>query len=135
MYPTALLLVPFLAAAPTPSISARQVIERITNKVGCDRRLRDSVDTFKGGDPNAKVTGIVTTFAATFEVLRRAAAAGKNLVITHEPTFYEHREDTGPIEGDPVLEAKRAFIRKHGLIVWRFHDQVHCGRPDGIYQG
>ena len=139
-----LLLAPFffgvlapvrLVAAAPPALTAKQVIDRIKAKIACERRLRDSVDTFKGGDPGAKVTGIATTFAATFEVLGRAAASGKNLVITHEPTFYEHREDTRPIEGDPVLEAKRAFIRKHGLIVWRFHDQVHCGRPDAIYQG
>jgi putative NIF3 family GTP cyclohydrolase 1 type 2 len=125
---------PPIAAAPAP-LTARQVVDRIKAKIGCERRFRDSVDTFKGGDPDTRVTGIVTTFAATFAVLGRAAASGKNLVITHEPTFYEHREDTGPIAGDPVLEAKRAFIRKHGLVVWRFHDQIHCGRPDAIYQG
>ena len=119
--------------APRPP-SAQQIIDRIKDKVACPRR-GDTVDTFKAGDPGRPVTGIVTTFAATFDVLTRAAAAGKNLVIAHEPTFYEHREDTRPIEGDPVLEAKRALLKKEGILVWRFHDLVHCRRPDGINEG
>lgn len=120
-------------AAPGPP-SAQQIVDRIKDKVACARR-GDTVDTFKAGDPSRPVTGIVTTFAATFDVLTRAAAAGKNLVIAHEPTFYEHREDTRPIEGDPVLEAKRALLKKEGIMVWRFHDLVHCRRPDGIHEG
>ncbi len=128
-----LIFAPDARAEPAPT--AREVIARIKSHAPCERQLRDTVDTFKDGDPDVKVTGIATTFAATFDVLSRAAASGKNLVITHEPTFYEHREDTRPIAGDPVLEAKRAFIRKHGLVIWRFHDQVHCARPDAIYQG
>jgi putative NIF3 family GTP cyclohydrolase 1 type 2 len=93
------------------------------------------VDTFKAGDPEAPVTGIVTTAFATSDVLARAVAAGKNLIIAHEPTFYEHTENTRSIAGDPVLAAKQTFIKTHNLIVWRFHDQIHCRRPDGIMEG
>jgi len=36
------------------------------------------------------VTGIAVTMMATLDVLQRAAANGQNLIITHEPTFYDH---------------------------------------------
>ena len=130
----ALLALPSPARA-APTVTAGQVVERIRNQVACTRRQTQTVDTFKAGDPNARITGIATTFAATFDVLRRAAASGKNLIISHEPTFYEHREETREIEGDPVLEAKRAFIRQHGLVIWRFHDLSHCREPDLIDEG
>jgi putative NIF3 family GTP cyclohydrolase 1 type 2 len=131
----ALLLPILLLPRPLLALTAQEVVDRIQREVACDRRGSDTVDTFKAGDPDRAVTGIATTFAATWEVLERAAASGKNLVITHEPTFYEHREQTRQIEGDAVLAAKRAFLEKHGLVVWRFHDLVHCRRPDGIVEG
>lgn len=95
----------------------------------------DTVDTFKCGDPTQEVTGIVTTFTASIDVLREAVKSGANLIITHEPTFYEHREQSDWIEGDSVLQAKRAFLAEHGLTVWRFHDSWHRHQPDGIITG
>ena len=41
---------------------------------------------------------------ATFDVLRRAAAAGRNFVITHEPTFYSHMDQTTGLRGDPTYK-------------------------------
>ena len=37
----------------------------------------------KWAPPETPITGIATTFMATFDVLQRAAASRKNLVITH----------------------------------------------------
>ena len=53
-----------------------------------------TVDTFKAGNPEALVRGIATTGMATFDVLKRAAGEGRNFVITHEPTFYNHLDQT-----------------------------------------
>ncbi|HVX67007.1 MAG TPA: Nif3-like dinuclear metal center hexameric protein [Bryobacteraceae bacterium] len=117
-----------LAAAPP---TARQVIERIQKQVGVPWSS-DTVDTFKAGDPDTPVTGIATTFMATMEVLERAAASGKNLVIAHEPTFYNHLDKTESFTHDAVFETKRAFIEKHHMVVWRFHDHWHARVPDGI---
>ncbi len=122
-------------AEPPAGLTAQVVVDRIRSKVACPRKRPDTVDTFKAGEPGQRVTGIATTFAATWDVLARAAASGKNLIVAHEPTFYDHREDTKAIEGDAVLEAKRAFLKKHGIAVWRFHDLVHCRQPDGILEG
>ncbi len=120
------------AVAPT----AAQVIEQIKAHVGVPWRA-ETVDTIKAGDPNTPVTGIATTMMATFDVLRRAAAENKNLVITHEPTFYSHLDkvDTFAQEQDAVWADKEKFIRDHHMVVWRFHDHWHLRRPDGIMEG
>ena len=115
-------------------ITAREIVERIKEKVGCEWS-EQTVDTFKAGDPDAPVNGIATTFMATVDVLRRASQAGLNFVITHEPTFYNHPDDTSGLAGDAVLAAKQAFLAESGLVVWRFHDHWHRRTPDGILEG
>jgi putative NIF3 family GTP cyclohydrolase 1 type 2 len=120
----------FAAEAPT----AAQIIERIQKNVGVPWH-QETVDTIKAGNPNTPVTGIATTFAATLDVLQRAAASGKNLIVTHEPTFYNHLDQTTEFANDPVYLAKRDFIDKHGLVVFRFHDHWHARKPDGILEG
>ena len=119
-------------AAPT----AREVIEQIKANVGVPWRA-ETVDTIKAGDPETPVTGIATTMMATFETLRKAAAQGKNLVITHEPTFYSHQDKTDVLqnENDAVWMDKEKFIREHKMVVFRFHDHWHMRRPDGIMEG
>src|SRR5436309_6229446 len=101
--------------------TAREIVERIQKNVGVPWRTQ-TVDTFKAGSPDTPVTGIATTMMATFEVLEKAAAAGRNLVITHEPTFYSHLDTTDDLRNDPVFQAKQSFIAAHHLVVWRFHD-------------
>lgn len=127
----ALLLAPAVAyGQPT----AAQLLERIRKQTAVEWRA-DTVDTIKAGDPATKITGVATTFAATLDVLQRAAASGKNLIVTHEPTFYNHLDQTAALEGDAVYQAKRAFIEKNHLVVFRFHDNWHARRPDGIFEG
>ena len=125
-----------VGACQQPAPTAREVIERIKGKVGVPWRAQ-TVDTFKAGDPDTPVTGIATTMMATFEVLQKAAAAGKNLIITHEPTFYSHLDSVDGLkkQNDPVWAAKEKFIRDHKLVVWRFHDHWHMRQPDGVMEG
>jgi putative NIF3 family GTP cyclohydrolase 1 type 2 len=120
-------------AAPT----ANEVIEQIRSHVGVSWQ-QQTVDTFKAGDPQTRVTGIAVTMMATLDVLQRAVANGQNLIITHEPTFYDHLDAPGQLpqgEQDAVLTAKRAFIAEHHLVIWRFHDHWHRRNPDGIEAG
>src|SRR5271167_1200057 len=95
-------------AAHAQQLTARQVVERIQQATGAQPPAQ-TVDTFKGGDPDEKVTGIVTTFLDTYAVLQKAAADGKNLIITHEPTFYNHTDDKSVLGNDPVQAQKEAF--------------------------
>jgi hypothetical protein len=96
--------------APTAAAVIQAIRERSAASVKAP-----TVDTFKTGDSTARVTGIAVTMMATLDVLKRAAEKGDNLVITHEPTFYSHRDTTGALEseGDQVLAAKRKFIDEH----------------------
>lgn len=121
-------------AAPTlEGITARQVIERIQKQVGVPWRS-ETVDTFKIGSPDTTVKGIATSFSATLDVCQRAHAAGLNLLIVHEPTFYNHTDETTNLSGG-AYETKRKFIEQNGMVVWRFHDHWHARRPDGILAG
>ncbi len=117
-------------------LTAAQVLDRIREHTGVEWR-KDTVDTIKSGDPSTRVTGIATTMFATFDVLKRAAAEGKNLVIAHEPTFYSHQDRTeGLVDAkDPVYLEKERFIKEHKMVVFRFHDHWHMRRPDGVMEG
>ena len=125
------------AAAQAKPLTAREVIARIQEHVGIPW-MQQTVDTFKAGNPETEVKGIAVTMMATLDVLQRAAAAGQNLIITHEPTFFNHQDKPDDLEqkdNDPVLAAKRAFIEEHGLVIWRFHDHWHRMKQDGIEAG
>ena len=87
------------------------------------------IDTFKAGRSRHLVTGVATSVMATLDVLRQAVAAKRNLIITHEPTFYTGTDEAGPRAGDPVYLAKRAFIDDHRLVVWRFSDHWLARQP------
>jgi len=119
------------AAAP---LTAVQIIDRIKTNVGVSWRA-DTVDKIVAGGPDVVVKGIATTMMATLDVVERAAAAGRNMVITHEPTFYSHLDTTDTLESDPTYKFKAEFIRSHDVVVFRFHDHWHARRPDGIATG
>lgn len=134
-----LLCIVALAVPPSPAqdkrITARDIVAAIQSQVGV-KWNKETVDTFKAGNPDTPVTGIAVTMMATMDVLQRASAQGLNFVITHEPTFYSHTDTPeGLPENDPVWAEKRAFIEKHGMVVWRFHDHWHMRKPDGIEAG
>jgi len=94
-----------------------------------------TVDTLKSGSESQRVTGIVSTMFATAEVIEKTAAAGANFIIAHEPTFYNHLDETDWLKGNEVLRYKQDLLNKHGIAVWRFHDYWHSHRPDGIAKG
>ena len=115
--------------------TAREVVAAIQGHVGVPWN-KETVDTFKAGNPDTPVTGIAVTMMATMDVLELASEKGLNFVITHEPTFYAHLDvPEGMPKNDPVWAEKRAFIEKHGMVVWRFHDHWHIRKPDGIEAG
>ena len=124
-----------MAKAEDKRPTARDVVAAIQRNVGVPWNA-ETVDTFKAGNPDTPVTGIAVTMMATLDVLQRAAKKGQNLIITHEPTFYNHLDIPEDMQqNDPVWTAKRTFIEKHGLVVWRFHDHWHRRNPDGILVG
>jgi hypothetical protein len=80
-------------------LTARQVVERIQKNVGIPWR-EQTVDNFKdGSNPDKPLTGIV----ATFELLHRAAAATRDMIIVHEPTYHSNVDDPKDVSSDPVF--------------------------------
>ena len=98
-------------------------------------RIQQTCDTVKTGDIHQEVTNVITTFMATHAVIEKAAALGSNFIITHEPTFYSHTDETDWLEDDPVYEAKRKLIDDNNIVIWRLHDHIHSHVPDGIITG
>jgi putative NIF3 family GTP cyclohydrolase 1 type 2 len=118
-------------------MTAQQIVSRIQQKLA-DLKIAwraQTVDTFKAGSADTEVRGIATTGMATFDLLRRAAAAGKNFVITHEPTFYNHTDQTAALEDDPIYRSKQQFIKENSLVIFRFHDHAHALQPDPLVVG
>ena len=94
-----------------------------------------TVDTLKSGSPSQTVTGIVSTMFTTVEVIEKTIAAGANFIIAHEPTFYNHLDETDWLNNDPVFKHKHDLLTKNNIAVWRFHDYWHSHKPDGIRAG
>jgi putative NIF3 family GTP cyclohydrolase 1 type 2 len=126
-----LALIPVAAQTPPSarSITAGEAIARIQAAIP-QKPPADTVDTIKAGDPSTIVTGIVTCFTDNMDVLRQAVALHANLIVTHEPTFYNHRDQATLFTNDPIYKEKLAYMRDHHLVIWRFHDQWHLRRPE-----
>lgn len=72
---------------------------------------------------------------ATMDVLKQAVAKNCNLIVVHEPLYYNHLDDTKALQNDEVFLEKQRFITDHKLVIWRFHDYIHSMKPDGIETG
>ena len=97
--------------------------------------LTNTVDTLKAGNRDIPVTGIVTTMFATIEVIRKAIDLGANFIIAHEPTFYNHTDDTSWLQNDDVYSYKANLLKQHNMAIWRNHDYIHSLVPDGVTMG
>ena len=120
---------PFVMLGAEP-LTAESVVRRIQIELGGEWG-KGGPDGFKAGDASTVVKGIATTAMATLDVLKQAVKVNANLVLTYEPTFYGRsdgapsptgRGPAGPGANDPVVQAKREFIAKNGLVVFRLRD-------------
>ena len=115
------------------TMTIQQVLDLIIANAGGP--FPQTVDTVKSGDPTQPVKGIVTTMFATVDVIKKAIAAGANLIIAHEPTYYNHADSTEKLENDDVYRYKSELLAKNNIVVWRCHDYIHSFKPDGVYEG
>lgn len=117
------------------AITAAEVLARIKANLGVAWRDATYRDTYKFGGPETIVTGIATTAFASYDVVQRAVKAGCNMIIPHEVTYWNDRDDTSIVSGDPVYTTKVDFMRKHDIVVFRIHDHMHAQRPDFTFVG
>jgi len=135
-----------LAARGAEPLTADSVIRRIQAELGGDWPS-NGPDGFKAGDSSSVVTGIATTAMATLDVLKQAAKSNANLVLTYEPTFYGRADGRAPAvpaggrgpfgftADDPVVKAKREFIEKNGLVVFRLRDHWQARKENDMVAG
>ena len=84
-------------------MTAGEVVDLIKKNLGGwnDRSTRD---TFKAGGPDSTVTGIATTMFATFDVLQHAHAAGLNMIIPHEDTWWNDPDNTKDLQDNALYK-------------------------------
>ena len=127
-------------------LTADAIIRRIQTELGGEWPSTGP-DGVKAGDTATVVKGIATTAMATVDVLKQAAKANANLVLTYEPTFYgraDGRAPSAPMPGrgpaglgpdDPVIKAKHEFIEKNGLVVFRLRDHWQARKESDMVTG
>jgi Uncharacterized conserved protein len=122
----------------------KQIVDRLMDQSGSPAEnegnslkidIPNTVDILKSGSPDMEVTGVAVTFIATVEVIQKAIDSGANLIITHEPTFYNHADNTEWLEGDKVYSYKKKLIEDNNITIWRFHDLIHLFVPECIVEG
>ena len=103
-----LLVKPLLSMTPfvngfNENFTVGQIMDKFISEVPSGI-LKETVDTLKSGHKEMEVKGIVTSAFATIEVIKKTIEIGANFIIAHEPTFYNHLDDTTWLKNDPVFE-------------------------------
>ena len=89
----------------------------------------DTVDTLKFGDGEKEVKKIATCLCATPHIIEECAKWGADLVIVHEPLYYNQTDE---FTETPLTLKKRAALEKLGAAVYRWHDSAHFRSSDKI---
>lgn len=112
-------------------MKASEIMEQLFT-FGAWADFRNSCDTLKAGDPDRQVTKVAVTMTAKADVLKQALSWGAEMMIVHEPTYFNHWDEHSD---DKVECMKRAIIEESGLVIYRFHDHPHYAMPDMISAG
>ena len=80
----------------------------------------NTVDRVIVGDPEKEVATCLVTWMPSFAAVRAAVAQGVDLLICHEPTFWNHRDDRP--ESNSRSAEKLQCIEEHGMVILRNHD-------------
>jgi putative NIF3 family GTP cyclohydrolase 1 type 2 len=124
----------FSFSSPVKKITVGEIMDLFISQVPGGRK-KQTVDTLKSGSGDQQVSGIVTTMFATISVIRKSIELKANFIIAHEPTFYNHLDETEWLAADPIYQFKRRLLEENGIAVWRNHDYVHSLSKDGVVEG
>lgn len=97
------------------------------------RKFDNTCDVLKAGDPDRELKKVAVCCITTVDVIKKAHEWGADLIITHEPIFYDHVEKK--LENDIVTDLKTKLIEDTGMTIYRFHDFCHGAEPDMIAAG
>ena len=116
-------------------MKVQQIIDKIIEHAAIPGKLERTCDFLISGNPDMEVSGIVTSFMATVNVIRETVKLGANMIITHEPTWFSGADDTEWLVKDPGYKDKKALLERTNVAIWRYHDHMHMHTPDEIYEG
>lgn len=114
------------------AVTAGQIISRIRQRIGTAWKSPSS-ERFECGSENANVTGILTAWTPSIEVLEKAVSLKHNLVISMEPPFWHEfgevkaevsygRPTLEMLKQDRAFQFKKKLIDDNGIVIWRFHE-------------
>ncbi len=113
-------------------MKAQAIFDLLRAPSAANADYSNTCDTLKAGSPDAEVTKIAVSMFATPNTVREAAKWGAQLLIVHEPTYYNHMDHHSD---EPLELEKRRRIEESGLTIYRFHDYPHYANPDTICEG
>jgi putative NIF3 family GTP cyclohydrolase 1 type 2 len=93
-------------------MTAREVVELMKKTTNGNWSPQSVRDTFKVGNPDTQVSGIATTMMATFDMIQRAHAGGLNMVVTHEDTYWNDRDDTKDLTENALYNSRPISSRR-----------------------
>lgn len=120
-------------------MTIEEIIEKVkkySRGIGNDGKPIDEEktrDKVLFGKTDKECTGIVTTCFASVEVIEKAHELGANFIISHEALFWNHGDHTDWLEREEnsVYLRKKKLMEEYDITVWRDHDYIHSGLPDG----
>ena len=100
-------------------MKVKEILEHFLSRADWVDRVK-TVDRVIVGDPGKNVSRALVMWMASFAALRAAAERDVELIICHEPTFWEHRDEVS--EKSMAALEKRRFIEECELVILRNHD-------------
>ena len=94
--------------------------------------IPNTQDVIKAGDKNKEVNKIAVTMFPTVGVIKDAISWGADLLITHEPLYFNHCDEHSD---EQVENAKRKLVEESNMTIYRYHDYSHYLMPDVICKG
>jgi len=105
-------------------MKAIQILEHFLSRAPWVDRGR-TVDRVIIGDAEKEVARILVTWMPSLEAVQKAVAGGYDLLMCHEPVFYDHWDYKDNPEGAASTEIgarKKEVIEGAGLVILRNHD-------------
>jgi putative NIF3 family GTP cyclohydrolase 1 type 2 len=90
----------------------RQIIDRI--------RQSGTATVLHIGSPDTAATGIAITYTPCLDVLRKAVASGRNLIVAREGPYWNRKPEA--FAANPTFLYKRDFIEKNHLAILQLRD-------------
>lgn len=81
-----------------------------------------TVDTVKSGEPDKPISRAGVCWYGNLATMMAAYEEGCELLVVHEPVFWEHHKDEAHWRGKEPGATKQRFLDETGLVILRAHD-------------